>query len=115
VTINNGNKRGPVRGYPNNYTTYPLAAAADPATGTVWVYYTDENGIISNARTKNRGYTWESGEAISAQIRINGNHNMSVWFDPILSEPRIVVLEFNTNLLSEAYDNNGWTDAYIQP
>ena len=116
INISKGTSHGTIRGFLPSNSILPLAAAADPTTGKVWVYYTDINKIVNNAWTKDGGLTWASGDAINAQITLDENHVMSAYFDPNYSEPRIVLTDCHENCLCEAYNDDGsWVDDYIHP
>jgi len=115
ITITKGRNRGPVRGNIENRTIHPLAAAADPASGTVWVYYTDVQGIVNNAFTKDGGSTWASGDVIDAQIQMLGSFTISVYFDPSFSEPCIVSSEVHKECLCESFNEDGsWRNEYVE-
>lgn len=104
---------GPIRA-DLNHSALPLAAAADPAKGKVWVYYTDVNGTVHNAWTKDRGQTWTSGGAINAQITLGGNHTMSAYCDPNYDEPRIVAVNMIESSLCDAYVEDGaWENDFV--
>lgn len=114
ITTTKGRYRGPIRGNTENRTIHPLAAAADPASGTVWVYYTDVQGMVNNAFTKDGGSTWTSGDVIDAQIKLLGNFTISVYFDPKFSEPRIVFSDLHDECLAYSYNDDGsWRNEYV--
>lgn len=114
ITKGRAMNQGLITGPLPNYSSLPLAAAADPAKGKVWVYYVDYYGIVNNAWTDDKGNTWATGEAIDAQIKLVGNHYMSVYYDQNYEEPRIVHVNLRENCLCDAYlDDTGWQNDYI--